>query len=137
MGEAVKITDLAKKMTSLAGFQLKDKYNPNGDIEIQYSGLRPGEKFYEELLIGDNIKGTQHPRIMQANEEFIQLDELAVLLHALQKVLSDNVVEEIKQLLTEIVSGYTPWKINKNNELDSVENKNIRYTEEKIVSIKR
>jgi hypothetical protein len=73
MGESVKITDLAKKMISLAGLQLKDKYNANGDIEINYSGLRPGEKLYEELLIGGNVKGTQHPRIMQANEEFIQL----------------------------------------------------------------
>ncbi len=68
MGESVKIVELAKKMISLAGYQLKDKYNPNGDIKIHYSELRPGEKLYEELLIGDNVKGTQHPRIMQANE---------------------------------------------------------------------
>ncbi len=64
MGESVKIVELAKKMISLAGYQLKDKYNPNGDIKIHYSELRPGEKLYEELLIGDNVKGTQHPRIM-------------------------------------------------------------------------
>ena len=68
MGESVKIVDLAKKMISLAGYQLKDKYNPNGDIKIHYSELRLGEKLYEELLIGDNVKGTQHPRIMEANE---------------------------------------------------------------------
>lgn len=110
MGESVKIVDLAKKMVSLAGLQLKDQYNPTGDIEIKYSGLRPGEKLYEELLIGDNVKGTQHSRIMQANEEFINLKQLSALLDELLNVLSDAEVEEIKMSLTNIVSGYTPWK---------------------------
>ncbi len=136
MGESVKITDLAKKMISLAGLQLKDKYNTNGDIEINYSGLRPGEKLYEELLIGDNVKGTQHPRIMQANEEFIQLDELAKLLDNLQTVLDDDVVEDIKKSLTKIVSGYVPWKVNKNNTLNYIEEQDKELLHKKVVPIK-
>lgn len=137
MGESVKIIDLAKKMISLAGLQLKDKYNVNGDIEIQYSGLRPGEKLYEELLIGDNVKGTQHPRIMQANEEFIQLDKLSSLLGNLENMLADDVTEDIKKSLTEIVSGYTPWKDNKNNDLKIPSTKNKDSDLDKVVSIKR
>ena len=136
MGESVKIVNLAKKMISLAGLQLKDKYNPNGDIEIQYTGLRPGEKLYEELLIGDNVKGTQHPRIMQATEELIPLDELTVLLNNLQEVLSDDVLEGIKQSLTKIVSGYIPWKDNKNSELKAVGNQNPLQIDNKVVPIK-
>ena len=132
MGESVKIVDLAKKMISLAGLQLKDKYNVEGDIEIHYSGLRPGEKLYEELLIGDNVKGTKHPRIMQANEEFISLKELSLLLNDLENVLSDDVLEEIKQALTTIVSGYTPWKT-KESVPDQLENQSIS---KKVVPIK-
>lgn len=133
MGESVKIVDLAKKMISLAGYQLKDQYSPDGDIEIQYSGLRPGEKLYEELLIGDNVKGTQHTRIMQASEEFLQLDELTKLLADLENVLSNDVLEEIKLSLTKIVSGYTPWK---NNELQEIEVLPQSETERKVVPIK-
>jgi len=136
MGESVKIIDLAKKMISLAGFQLRDQYNPNGDIEIHYSGLRPGEKLYEELLIGDNVRGTQHPRIMQANEEFIQSDKLSILLDNLKEVLTDDIDEDIKQSLTEIVSGYIPWKDHKNNELKGLESKDSELIERKVVPIK-
>ena len=132
MGESVKIVDLAKKMVSLAGLQVKDKYNVDGDIEIQYSGLRPGEKLYEELLIGDNVNGTKHPRIMQANEEFIALSELSELLNSLENVLSDDVLEDIKQALTTIVSGYTPWKT-KEVTADKIENK---AASKKVVPIK-
>jgi len=136
MGDSVKISDLAQKMISLAGLQIKDQYNMDGDIEIRYSGLRPGEKLYEELLIGDNVKGTKHKRIMQANEEYISAEKLAILLDNLQEILADDVLEEIKQCLTEIVSGYTPWKIKENNKLDSInENKNDQNTR-KVVPIK-
>lgn len=133
MGDSVKIVDLAKKMVSLAGFQVKDKYNVDGDIEIHYSGLRPGEKLYEELLIGDNVKGTQHPRILQANEEFIALEELSLLLSNLQEVLLDDVLEDIKQSLTTIVSGYTPWKT---KELYPSDNTEIKLISQKVVPIK-
>ncbi len=132
MGESVKIVDLAKKMVSLAGLQVKDKYNIDGDIEIHYTGLRPGEKLYEELLIGDNVKGTQHPRIMQANEEFIAIAELNLLLDDLEEVLAKDVLEDIKKTLTTIVSGYTPWKTN-----ESISNKiEVNVTSEKVVPIK-
>jgi FlaA1/EpsC-like NDP-sugar epimerase len=109
MGESVKITELAHKMIHLSGMSIKDKTNPDGDIEVKYTGLRPGEKLYEELLIGDNVKGTQHPRIMQAHEEFYTLKKLQDLLDRLKVSLSGADTEEIKDSLTKIVSGYTPW----------------------------
>lgn len=132
MGESVKIIDLATKMISLAGLQLKDIHNLKGDIEIKYSGLRPGEKLYEELLIGDNVKGTQHSRIMQANEEFISLVELDKLLKNLQTVLEDDDLDDIKNSLTTIVTGYTPWKTVTNQE-DSTKKHEVN----KIIQINR
>jgi len=75
MGEPVKIVDLAKNLIQLSGLEVKSSDNPNGDIEIKFTGLRPGEKLYEELLIGDNVEGTDHERIMTANEQFLPLEE--------------------------------------------------------------
>ena len=134
MGESVKIVDLAKKMISLAGYQQRDQYNPDGDIEIHYSGLRPGEKLYEELLIGDNVKGTKHSRIMQANEEFLPLNELQALLTDLHEVLTNDVLEEIKESLTHIVGGYTPWK---DNDVESSDDIHVKNSEKKVIPIKR
>lgn len=111
MGESVKITELATKMIRLSGLSIKDKEHPDGDIEIHYTGLRPGEKLYEELLIGDNVQGTQHSRIMQANEEFISAQRLQRLLKELQQALSSNRINAIKMALVAIVDGYTPWEI--------------------------
>ena len=71
MGESVKILDLAKRLINLSGFEVKDENNPKGDIDIIFTGLRPGEKLYEELLIGDNISETDHKQILRAEEEFI------------------------------------------------------------------
>ena len=71
MGEPIKIHDLAKRLISLSGMELKDKDNPEGDIEIIFTGLRPGEKLYEELLIGDNVSTTEHKRILRAEEDFL------------------------------------------------------------------
>ena len=110
MGDSVKITELAHKMIHLSGMRLKDKMNPEGDIAIEYTGLRPGEKLYEELLIGDNVKGTQHPRIMQAHEEYYSLKKLQLLLKSLSVSLSGSNVDDIKDSLTKIVDGYTPWE---------------------------
>ena len=110
MGESVKITELATKMIRLSGLNLKNKENPDGDIEIQFTGLRPGEKLYEELLIGDNVQGTKHSRIMQANEEYLSHQRLQRLLKELDYTLSGNDVDEIKMALTSIVDGYTPWE---------------------------
>ncbi len=128
MGESVKIVDLATKMINLSGLEVRDKYNPSGDIEIKYSGLRPGEKLYEELLIGDNVKGTKHSRIMQANEEFLLMTKLEKLLNGLEGSLIGADIDDIKTSLTTIVDGYTPWK----TESSKTKSKNTR----KVVSIK-
>jgi FlaA1/EpsC-like NDP-sugar epimerase len=108
MGEPVKVMDLARRMVELSGFSVRDEENPEGDIEIQVVGLRPGEKLYEELLIGDNPIATSHPRIMRAKEEFIAWDELEVKLRALEMALSVNDVGLILGMLKELVDGYSP-----------------------------
>ena len=85
MGDSVKIVDLARRMIQLTGLEVKDEENPEGDIEIAFSGLRPGEKLYEELLIGDSVVGTQHPKILRAHEEVLPHRELVVLLEELRE----------------------------------------------------
>jgi FlaA1/EpsC-like NDP-sugar epimerase len=123
MGEPVKIIDLAKRMVELSGLTVRDEANPNGDIEIQVTGLRPGEKLYEELLIGDNPLPTSHSRIMKAHEDFLPWDELQGKLAILDAALDANNVSEIRTLLTELVPGYQPdaevvdwvWLENKKN----------------------
>lgn len=85
MGDAVKIVDLAKRMIQLTGLEVKDAANPEGDIEVVFSGLRPGEKLYEELLIGDNVAGTLHPKILRAHEEILPHQELRALLNELRE----------------------------------------------------
>ena len=109
MGEQVKITDLATKMIRLMGFTVKDKYTPDGDIEIEYIGLRPGEKLYEELLIEENAIGTSHPRIMRAEEEAYTWDEIQTYLDRLDDAMSKLDSEEVRQLLIEVVKGYQPF----------------------------
>jgi FlaA1/EpsC-like NDP-sugar epimerase len=108
MGEPVKIYDLACRMIELSGLQLKNDSHPEGDIEIQITGLRPGEKLYEELLIGDNPKTTQHERIMKASEEFLPWSELDMILNQLHHVMRINDVPSIRSLLQQLVSGYQP-----------------------------
>jgi len=108
MGEPIKIFDLAKRMVELSGLALKDEANPNGDIAIAVTGLRPGEKLYEELLIGDNPMPTSHPRIMKAHEDFLTWDELQPKLTGLDLALDTNDVPLIRALLKEIVPGYQP-----------------------------
>jgi FlaA1/EpsC-like NDP-sugar epimerase len=108
MGQPVKILDLAKRMVELSGMTVLDQSNPMGDIEIQVTGLRPGEKLYEELLIGDNPLATSHPRIMKAHEEFLPWDELESKLNILNGALESNNVPVIRTLLKELVPGYQP-----------------------------
>jgi len=108
MGQPVKILDLAKRMVELSGLTILDSNNPMGDIEIQVTGLRPGEKLYEELLIGDNPLPTSHPRIMKAHEEFLTWDELESKLNILNSALESNNVPVIRTLLKELVPGYKP-----------------------------
>jgi FlaA1/EpsC-like NDP-sugar epimerase len=135
MGESVKICDLATKMIRLSGLNLKDESNPDGDIELRYSGLRPGEKLYEELLIGDNVKRTEHSRIMQANEEFLSIKELNSLLEKLNTALLSDNVETIKKSLKTVVSGYTPWIFKDNDK--NIDKDNISKETSNIVPINR
>ena len=108
MGEPVKISELATKMIHLMGFTVKDKDTPDGDIEIEYRGLRPGEKLYEELLIGDNATGTSHPRIMRAEEDAYSWDETQAYLSQLESSLAQSDCEKVRELLIEVVKGYKP-----------------------------
>jgi FlaA1/EpsC-like NDP-sugar epimerase len=108
MGEPVKIIDLAKRMVELSGLALKDEANPNGDIEIQVTGLRPGEKLYEELLIGDNPLPTSHARIMKGHEDFLPWAELQNKLAALGIALDCNDIPLIRTHLKGLVPGYQP-----------------------------
>jgi FlaA1/EpsC-like NDP-sugar epimerase len=107
MGEPIKIYDLAKRLISLSGMELKDKDNPEGDIEIIFTGLRPGEKLYEELLIGDNVSTTEHKRILRAEEDFLTTEELEKHLNLLKKAEKKGDVVALKETLKEVVSGFT------------------------------
>jgi FlaA1/EpsC-like NDP-sugar epimerase len=108
MGEPVKILDLAKRMAQLSGQTICDESNPNGDIEIVMTGLRPGEKLYEELLIGNNPQPTKHQRIMKAHEECVAWGVLAPLLVTLRQDAVQNDAEAIKKILVQWVQGYAP-----------------------------
>lgn len=108
MGQPVKIMVLARRMIELSGLAVKDEQNPDGDIEIDITGLRPGEKLYEELLIGENPRPTSHSRIMKANEEFIPWAELEGKLQSLELALNANDVGVIRLMMEKLVVGYTP-----------------------------
>lgn len=108
MGEPVKIVDLAAKMIHLSGLSVRSEKNPHGDIAIEFSGLRPGEKLYEELLIGDNVVATGHPMIMSANEDYLAWDVFKIKLSDLLTAVEVDDYTKVRQLLRETVSGYTP-----------------------------
>jgi FlaA1/EpsC-like NDP-sugar epimerase len=108
MGEPVKIVDLAQRMIELSGFSLQNEQNPDGDIAIEVVGLRPGEKLYEELLIGDNPMPTEHPRIMKAHETFKAWSEFEKELIILQASLNAGEVHAIYDQLKQLVNGFTP-----------------------------
>ncbi len=108
MGEPVRIADLARRMVELSGLTVRDGDEPDGDIELEITGLRPGEKLYEELLIGDNPHPTSHPRIMQAKEDFLPWPELSRRLAALEAALEENDIPLARALLQKLVSGYAP-----------------------------
>ena len=110
MGKPVKIYDLAKKMIQLSGQKLKDENNPNGDVEILITGLRPGEKLYEELLIGNNPLPTIHPRIFKAQEDFIPWNILEKEINLLEKFIMEDDLDKIIQLMRKLVTGYSPSK---------------------------
>jgi len=108
MGEPVKILDLARRMVELSGLRVKDDACPQGDIEIEITGLRPGEKRYEELLIGDNPMPTAHPRILKAREDYLPWAVLQPQLRSLRIATDNNDIDAIRSLLQKLVTGYQP-----------------------------
>ncbi|MBX6585210.1 polysaccharide biosynthesis protein [Pseudomonas aeruginosa] len=108
MGPPVKILELAEKMIHLSGLSVRSERSPHGDIAIEFSGLRPGEKLYEELLIGDNVNPTDHPMIMRANEEHLSWEAFKVVLEQLLAAVEKDDYSRVRQLLRETVSGYAP-----------------------------
>ena len=118
MGDPVKIVDLAKKMISLSGLSLKDKDNPDGDIEIIYTGLRPGEKLYEELLVGVNSIETDHPMILKEQENSLKVEKLSKLLEKLDESMNkyreDEVISLVKMLVPEYERKSKKYRIRGN-----------------------
>ena len=108
MGESVKIMDLAQRMIELSGLTERTDANPDGDIAIEITGLRPGEKLFEELLIGNDPQPTLHPRIMKASEEKMSWLDLQDSLNAMQVALDVNDVGVLRRMLEQLVSGYHP-----------------------------
>ena len=108
MGQPVKIAELAEKMIHLSGLSVCSEKNPYGDIAIEFSGLRPGEKLYEELLIGDDVIATEHPMIMRANEDHLSWDDFKAVLSELLQALEQDDYGCVRKLLRQTVSGYAP-----------------------------
>lgn len=103
MGEPVRIVDLARRMIELSGLRQRDETSPDGDIEVEFVGLRPGEKLYEELLIGENPETTRHPRIMKSSEDFIDWNTLSLILGTLRRAAEKNSTSEVLNILAEVV----------------------------------
>jgi FlaA1/EpsC-like NDP-sugar epimerase len=108
MGKPVKILDMAKRMIHLSGLEVRDESNPEGDIEIVFTGLRPGEKLYEELLIGDGVVPTGHPLIMSANEDGLSWGSLTSYIAQFEETINSHDVERSRALLVEAVKGFSP-----------------------------
>ena len=133
MGEPVKIAELARRMVELSGLSVRDGATPDGDIEVAITGLRPGEKLYEELMLGDDPQPTLHPKIQRAQDLFLPWHELEVHLETLETLLIHNNVEVILTLLQKVVPDYRPsekvvdWvfseQLRRSNESDDLENK--------------
>ena len=108
MGKPIEINLLAKKMIKLSGLEVKDASNPDGDIEIKYTGLRPGEKLFEELLIGENPINTENPLIMRAREDMLPWDELKLILENLKEEVEGGNNKKIRKLLIQLVPTFKP-----------------------------
>jgi FlaA1/EpsC-like NDP-sugar epimerase len=111
MGEPVKIVDLASRMVQLSGLELQTDKNPDGDIKIEYTGLRPAEKLYEELLVGDNVIGTEHSMIMRANEDYLDEFLLVKYLAKMKIAIEVNDSDALRKILIESIVGYEPHSI--------------------------
>ena len=110
MGEPVQILELAKRLISLSGKEVKNEENPEGDIEIIFTGLRPGEKLFEELLIGDDVRDTQHRQIFKANEEYISWKEVEEYLIEIKEASSSSDHIKLRNIFQQTVSGFEPEK---------------------------
>lgn len=110
MGDPIRIVDLAKRMIHLSGFIEKDENRTEGDIEIVYTGLRPGEKLYEELLIGDNVSGTKHKKIMRAEEKIILWSELSLILQKLESINEAGRCGDVRDILMAHIDGFQPQR---------------------------
>ena len=108
MGEPVKILDMAEKLIHLSGLEIKDSENPDGDIEIVFSGLRPGEKLYEELLIGGNVSPTDHPLIMSADEDHTNWGRIEDIIDQFKTAVKTNNVDASRMLLVDAVKDFHP-----------------------------
>ncbi len=104
----MKLVELAEKMIHLSGLSIRSERNPQGDISIEFTGLRPGEKLYEELLIGDNVSATDHPMIMAAREGHLPWDVLKLKLNDLLSAVEADDYGRVRQLLRETLNGYAP-----------------------------
>jgi FlaA1/EpsC-like NDP-sugar epimerase len=109
MGQPVRIFELATRMVEMSGLRLKTAAQPDGDIEITITGLRPGEKLYEELLIGDNPEPTEHPRIMKAHEHHLGWTQLDQKLNSLNEAISINDISAVRLIMQQTVNGYEPF----------------------------
>jgi len=108
MGSPVRIADLAKRMVHLAGYTIRDEKHPEGDIEIRFTGLRPAEKLFEELLIGKNVTGTDHPRILRAMEQSLTWDQMRHVLDSLAQCSIRFDCERAREVLIHAVPEYRP-----------------------------
>jgi len=144
MGESIRIKDLIDKMIKLSGLSMKDDKNLDGDIEIKVIGLRPGEKLYEELLIGDNPQKTYHEKIQKAQDLFIPFNKLKIDLDHLSNLIEENKVEEVKHMLSNLVPSYQSnskivdhlfeQQLNSKNDLNSP--KIVNSDKNKVIRIK-
>ena len=107
MGEPIKIIDLAYKMIHLSGLTPIDNENPDGDIRIEFAGLRPGEKLFEELLIGTNVTQSEHPRIMQAKERKISFENVLLCVDTIKNARKTQDEKVVKELLLKYIDGYS------------------------------
>lgn len=108
MGEHVSILELAHKMVHLMGLEVRDEENPHGDIDIKFTGLRPGEKLREELLIGDNLIGTEHSKILRAEEIKMSWEEVSIILSQLNKACDEFDYKKIREILLNSIIGFKP-----------------------------
>ena len=144
MGESIKIKDLIEKMIKLSGLSIKDSKNLDGDIEVKITGLRPGEKLYEELLIGDNPQKTFHEKIQKAQDPFIFFSRLKIDLNHLSNLIEENKVEDVKNILLKLVPSYQSnskivdhfYELQSNVKNDFKSTKITNSEENKVIRIK-